>query len=63
MAITCNDTGRFTTPDLRPGAWYAIAFPPSMRGQPADVLRSRVFDRGLWRDAVASASPKARQSM
>jgi hypothetical protein len=53
MTITCNDTGRFTTPDLRPGAWYAIAFPPSMRGQPADVLRNRLFDRGLWREAAS----------
>jgi hypothetical protein len=56
VMLTCDDKGRFTSPELRPGSWYAIAVPASTRPQSTDALRDRLFNRGLWRDA-ASARP------
>ena len=49
VPITCDARGRFTFDELRPGDWYALAFPPATR-----ILssRERVFDRGLWREAA-----------
>ena len=48
FTVSCNEKGRFTMNDLRPGDWLALAVRKS-----ADTrsLRERVFGAGLWREA------------
>ncbi len=53
IVMTCDDAGRFTIPNLRPGAWYALALPPAPGFFQAAPIRDRVFKQGLWREAAA----------
>jgi hypothetical protein len=48
VAINCNGEGRFSAGGLRPGDWYALAFPPEDFVWTGALLES-LFDRGLWR--------------
>jgi hypothetical protein len=50
ITILCDDKGRFTMNDLRPGDWLALAVaktPDTMS------VRERVFGGGVWRQATS----------
>jgi hypothetical protein len=50
VTVSCDDKGRFTMDDLRPGDWLALAV-----AKTADTrsVRDRVFGAGLWRQATS----------
>jgi hypothetical protein len=50
ITIYCDDKGRFTMNDLRPGDWYALAVAGSSNTM---AIRDRMFGRVLWRQATA----------
>jgi hypothetical protein len=50
ITILCDDKGRFTMNDLRPGDWYVMAVSGSSNTM---SIRERMFGRGLWRQATA----------
>jgi hypothetical protein len=50
ITILCDDKGRFSLNDLRPGDWYAMAVAGSANTM---SIRERMFGRGLWRQATA----------
>jgi hypothetical protein len=50
VTVTCDDKGRFTMNDLRPGDWLAFAV---AKTADTTAVRARVFGAGLWRQATS----------
>jgi hypothetical protein len=54
FSMTGNDSGRFSLGNLRPGDWYAFAFSGAPSLLTTEVLRERIFNTGLWRQAATA---------